>query len=77
MNKYSKYELDTFLNDIDALCHNTLGDESAADFIEAANKAIQIITKYRDEAQSEINNVMDDIAANFGGDVTLRQLKGE
>lgn len=47
--------LKEFLEEIDVLAHNNQGDHAAEDFIDAANKAIEIINKYKSEAQARID----------------------
>lgn len=67
-----------FLRDIDALAHNTYGDSSVEDFVEAADKAIAIINIYKAKAQDQIVDNVERLIDSFGGkDCTMRQLKGE
>lgn len=70
--------LNDFITEIDALAHNAKGDHAAEDFIEAANKAIQIIEGYKQQAQDNIINNIESLVDSFGGkDCTMRELKGE
>lgn len=67
-----------YLHDIEALTFNLKGDLKPEDFIEEANKAIQIIQKKIFEANDKIISSVEKLKDSFGGEeCTLRDLKGE
>lgn len=67
-----------YLHDIEALTSNLRGDLKPEDFIEEANKAIQIIQKHILESTNQIVERVEKLADSFGGkECTLRELKGE
>jgi len=70
-----------YIQDIQFSIDNARGDFSAVDFIEMGNEVISIIQKEIEEAQEEIdkdvNKRIETIEDDFGGGISLRELKGE
>jgi hypothetical protein len=49
----------------------------AADYIAAAIDAREIIGNYIDDAQTPINKRVEYVVESFGGNTSMRELKGE
>lgn len=65
------------IDDIKGLINNARGDLSPVDFVDLAMIVIADIRHIADEAQDEIDAHVESCVDSFGGDVTMRQLKGE
>lgn len=68
-----------YLEDIAKMTAEEYSDnhDQLADFIEGAERAKKIIQQFIDKAQDKINQKAQSYASDFGGGVSLRQLKGE
>lgn len=71
-------QIKDFLSEIEIMAYNTKGDNSPEDVVDALNEAIEILNKYKEEAQNNIYDQVEELIDSFGGkDCTMRQLKGE
>ena len=71
-------QIKDFLSEIEIMAYNTKGDNSPEDVVDAFNEAIKILNKYKEKAQNNIYDQVEELVDSFGGrDCTMRQLKGE
>ena len=65
------------LSDIKSLLQNARGDLSASDFVDLSVRVRRVVNQMMEDSMDEVCSEVESLTDSFGGDTTLRQLKGE